>query len=520
MLAGNTLKFVEERLKIVSGDLTNIEKEIQQYKTEKGITDLSQQGQLFLQNVGANDQKLADINMQIAVLDQVEKYILSKDKSAGIVPSTLGINDALLSQLLQKLSDAQVQYEHLKQTTAENNPILVSVANEIEQIRPTILENVRNQRAGLEASRSNLNTTNDSYASVLQNIPKKERDLVAISREQAIKNGIYSFLLQKREETALSYASTISDSRVVENAEADEIPVSPKAPIALGGGVLIGFLLGIAYVIFREFLSSKVLFRSEIESAVSAPVVAEITHFKKGEKIITNDTRQSILAEQFRHIRAVSSMYGKSNQKRQILVTSSIAGEGKSFVSSNLAMSLALSGKNVVLVDTDIRNPIVSKVFQLEAEAGLTNFLEGEKNVYEIIRKTESIKLHVIPSGRTALNPTELLLNGKLDELFNYLSDIFDYVIIDSAPVDPVTDAYLLSEYCDTTLFLIRHRYTPKAAIKMFEENYKIKALKNVNIVFNDIKSRGFFRKAYGFGYGFGYDNVYGPSAYGQLKSN
>ena len=218
-LARNTLSFVEDRLSMVSHDLDSIEKKVQQYKSGKNAVDIGTQGQLFLQNVSANDQKIGEVSTQLSVLNQVEKFVANPDNKGGIVPSTLGVADPLLSQLLDKLYNSQLEYDKLKQTVGENNPNLVALANQINKIKPNILQNIQSQQQSLNAAKQNLYATNGNYNAILQAVPQKERQLLDISREQATKSNIYSFLLQKREESELSYASAVSDHRIVDNAK-------------------------------------------------------------------------------------------------------------------------------------------------------------------------------------------------------------------------------------------------------------------------------------------------------------
>jgi tyrosine-protein kinase Etk/Wzc len=510
-LAANTLKFINERLNLVVTELDSVELGIQKYKTQEGIVDISAQGQQYLQSVGANDEKLSQVNVQLAVMDQVERYVESKTDQPGIVPSTFGVEDPVLTQLLAKLYDLEVQYEGLRKTTAENNPILLSIRNEIDKIKPNILENIRTLRHNLEAGKGNLSGTSSQYAAVLKKLPQKERGLVEISRQQTIKNGIYSFLLQKREETALSYNSAVADTRVVDTAYSGPKPVSPKTTLiylfasifAIGGGVLL--------IAIREVLNQSIVFRSEIEQYTSVPVIGEIMFENTDNPIVIEEGRRTAIAEQFRQLRTSLAYIGVNNRKKKILLTSTISGEGKSFLAANLAISLGLTNKKVVLLEMDLRKPKLSQLFNVSREVGLTNYFIGNKEADHIIKSTAINKnVFIIPSGAIPPNPSELILNGRLEELLTYLETIFDYIIIDTAPVSPVTDAYILSPMCDATIYVVRHGVTPKAAIKMLDENIRMRTLKNMAIIFNGVKNRGIGQYGYGYGYGYGGNYGYG----------
>ena len=506
ILAANTLAFVEERLKGVEKDLDSIERKTQQYKSRKGAINISEQGKLFLQNVAMNDQKLADINMQLAALGQVESYVQSKDAQIGIVPSTLGV-DPLLSQLLTKLYTSEMEYESLKKTTGEGNPQMQALAKQIQSMRPSIMENIRTQKQSLQASRGNLSATNGGYNAMLQTIPETERELIDINREQSIKNGIYSFLLQKREETALSQASTVSDSRVIDPADSSTSPVTPKPKVVYLSALLIALFGGIGVVTARESLSRKILFRHEIESLTTQPIIGEIVaenHSK--DPIVIGETNKTFIAEQFRRLRTTLKYIGINSKNKRILVTSAISGEGKSFVATNLALSLALTGKKVVLIDCDLNNPSLNNKLRLHNEKGITEYLLGKNEVEDVIRETDlNENLFFISTGALPHNPSELIMSSRMEELLNRLDGLFDYIVIDTAPVSPVTDAYTLSPLCSATLFVIRHKYTPKVFVQRIDEENRMSQLKNLAIVFNGVQSRGFGNKNYGYGYGYGY---------------
>ena len=303
-LATNTAAFVEERLRYVVNQLDSVESAIQKYRTNAGVINIGEQGKMYLDNVGTYDKRAQEIGVQLEVLDQLEGFVSSRNAITGIVPSSLGVSDPVLTGLLDKLNEAQLSYERLKKTTAENSPMMVSLTDQIEKLKPSILENIRTQRASLEANRNNLNNNSSRFSSMLSTIPQKERQLVEISRQQAIKNQIYSFLLQKREEAALSNISAgVGDARVIDQAYASTGPVSPNRMIiylaAAMGGLALGFLL----VLAKENFTRKILFRNEIEQLSPLPIFAEITQDRSRSPIVIGDGQKSAIAEQFRSLR-------------------------------------------------------------------------------------------------------------------------------------------------------------------------------------------------------------------------
>jgi capsular exopolysaccharide synthesis family protein len=509
-LAANTLDFVDKRLRNMEMQLDSVEKGIEKFRTDKDVVDISAQGQQYLENVGQSDLKASDLNEQLAELDQVEKYVESKNDQAGIVPSTFGIGDKLLSQLVEELYNSEIQYERLKKTTAENNPILISLKNEIDKIKPSILENINSQRKTLEAGRDNINETSTKYSSMLRTIPLKERQLVEISRQQAIKNSIYSFLLQKKEETALSLNSTVPDSRLIDKAESSFLPIGPNKPLIFAFAILVAIVIGIVWIGLKELLNNKILFRNEIENMTMIPVLGELVYDKSKRPIVIKSGEKSLIAEQFRFLRGTLSKAGSIRAKR-IMVTSSITGEGKSFVAANLAASIALAGKKVVLVDLDLHKPGLHSIFDMENTKGVSDYLTGQAEASQLIMKTsENENLFVIPAGPLAIDPSELILNGKLKSLMNYLETVFDVMIIDTAPALAITDAYIIGSRCDANLYIVRHGYTPKIHVQLLDENTGMYRMKNIGIVFNGVKKRGTGKYGYGYGYGYNFDYGYG----------
>ncbi|HCY90621.1 MAG TPA: capsular biosynthesis protein [Chitinophagaceae bacterium] len=507
-LAKNTLEFVEDRLNLVGQDIDSMTKIVTRYKSSQGASDISTQGQLYLQNVSSNDQRLGEINMQLAAINQAERTLTMGGGTASL-PSTLGSSDPSLASMMNNLNTAEIEYEKLRKTVAENNPMLVSLRDQINKLRPTILENIQNQKQSLEASKTTIANTNSKYNSMLSRIPVKERELVDMSRDLNIKNGIYQFLLQKKEESELSYASTLSDSRVVNKAQSTRKPVSPNKMLIYLAAMAAAMGLSILFISAREAFSRKVLYRNEVESLTSVPIIGEVAFNKSNEHLVIEAGKRSFIAEEFRKIRVSLHFLGINfDTKKKLLVTSSIPGEGKSFVAANLAISHSLTGKKVVLVDVDLHNPGLGKIFGKTTEdPGVSDFLAGKKKPEDIIKRVpEHENLYYVSSGFLHDSPSELLLNGKIQELITYLEGIFDLIIMDTAPVVLVTDAYILSPLSNVTIYVVRHKYTPKMLVKRIDENNKINPLVNPAIVFNGVKTRGFFKN----NYGYGYDYVYG----------
>jgi len=505
VLAANTLKFVEDRLKYVVNELDSVEGKLQNYKSQNRIVDLSAQGQLFLQTVSANDQKISDINVQLAVLDQVEKYVKSKGAVAGIVPSTLGISDPALTDLLQKLSSLELQYTQLKKIVPENNPSLIAVQDGIEKLEPGILDNIINQRRNLLAGKADLSQSNNQYSYMLKSIPEKERELLGISRQQAIKNNIYTFLLQKREETALSFASAVADSRIIDKAESSDSPISPNRSRIYLIAFFVAMAFGALIITVKEMLTRTVQQRSEIEKYTNIPFLGQVNFDKSRSSIVITEGNRSYIAEQFRQLRTSLSYMGIDEAHKKILVTSSISGEGKSFIAINLGISLSLMRKKVVLIEMDLRKPKLTEQFNISRSTGLSNYLIGKMSSEDLIRNTGIENLYLIPAGPIPPNPSELISNGRVPELLQYLEKTFDYIIVDTAPINPVTDAFIISPLTDVTLFIVRHAYTPKVFLSNLAPQNNMKSLKNAAIIYNGVKGKGFNKYGYGYGYGYGY---------------
>lgn len=503
-VAAITLAFIEERLRLISGDLSAVEKNVEDYKSREGITDISEESKLFLESVKENDSKLNEVKIQQSVLNDIETYVRKKNTGNGTVPATLGISDPTLLSLIQSLSELEMKRSGAIKTIRVDNPIIIALDDQILSLKQNILDNIQTLKSNILTARNKLENVNARMESMIRTVPRKERELIDITRQQAIKNNLYIYLLQKREETALSYASAVPDSRTIDLARESSKPVKPvkKNIFILFGLLSISIPLGIIYVI--DLLNDKILKRLDIENQTKTPILAEISFAEHEEALVVSKLGRSVMAEQIRALRTNLQFLSPARKPQTILFTSSMSGEGKSFISLNLGASLAMIEKRTIILELDLRKPNLHPQLEINNKKGLSNYLAGHVTIDEIMQSVPGQENYfIITSGPIPPNPVELLMNNRLNDLFVELKSKFDYIIIDAPPIGIVTDAQLLEEYSDATLYILRHDFTPKERLKLIDVFYKEGRFKNLNIIFNAIKEGG----KYGYGYGYGYDS-------------
>ncbi|MCF0051783.1 polysaccharide biosynthesis tyrosine autokinase [Dyadobacter sp. LJ53] len=506
--ASNTLKFIESRLGLITGELSEVEKDVEVYKKSKGLTDISAESQLFLENIKENDSKLNEIETQIKVLESVDHYIQNAGDGAP-APATYMIDDPILVSLLTKFNELSLQRERYARITQVENPLFETVNTQMDQTRQAIQENVQNLKRGMAATKENLSGINTKFSSGLSSIPKKEREYVGIKRQQTIKENLYLYLLQKREETALAYASTVTDSRLVDAPISSYMPVKPKRSVIWLGAGLAGLVIPLILINLLFMLNSTVQNREEVERITNASILAEIGMMKgKGKnpsESIIKVTSRSAVAEQFRALRT-NLQYMGDGSCRTIMLTSSISSEGKSFISINLAVSLASSDKRVILIGLDLRKPSLHNRLDITNKKGASNYLVGLKNLDELIQPSGlHPQFDVLSCGPLPPNPSELLSNGRLPELIAELRERYDYILIDSPPYGLVTDAALIAEHVDATLYVVRFNHTLLDHLKHIKELQRTKRFANLSLIYNGVD--------YAFGYGYVYGS--GGNAYG-----
>jgi capsular exopolysaccharide synthesis family protein len=518
-IADFTLNFIEDRLSLVTSQLDSVERDIETFKETNSIVDLSQQGKLFLESVRSQDEELNKIAIQLSVVKDIENYVNGKSNHPGSTPSLVGITDPMLNSLLPKLHDVEFAYNKRKNVVGERDEQLVVMEEEMRKLRANIKESVNQTKRNLEISQSQLKSDLQSKMVTLTSLPGKERMLLDISRQQAIKNSIYTFLLEKREESAISFASTVSDVRVVEPAEGDIEPVRPNRMLVLFIAIFLSVFAPSVYIYYREVLTGKIKFRTDIESRTKLTVLGEVLQGEVASEFIISSDNRSPVAESLRSVRSKMSYYLTGHGCQVVLLSSCLPGEGKSFITTNLGLSLALMGKKTVVIAADMRKPRLHKAFGVQGAQGLSQVLIGKMPVQDSIVATQFENLFIIPPGAIPPNPAELLLNGRFKDMITELRKTFDFVLIDTPPLGLISDAEIMADEADLSLFVVRHDHSMKEAVgKILGPINSDSKFWPAAIVFNGLKGRGMSRYGRGYGYGGGYGVGYGYS-YGDDKA-
>lgn len=539
----STIDFIDNRLASLSGELNHAEQRVEGYRSSQGVTDISSQTKTYLESVQNNDMKLNELNVQLNVVNGIENYVNSPSGNEA-PPATIGINDPSLTSLIEKLSQLQLKRSALLATTPENNPMFEPINKQIALTKSSIKETVKGVKASLLNSKKQLESFNNKFQSNIKDIPVQERQVVDMKRQQSIKENLYVYLLQKREELALSYASSFSDARIVDQANVGDVKW-PRTPVVAIIALLCGIGIPFLILYFRSSFNNKITGRPDIETMLNAPVLAEISYedIDKDDVIVVNN-RNNLIGEQFRTLRT-NLNYLHQNRKvipagvqlnlekgmligttahdshlqaegkgRVTIFTSSISKEGKSFISTNLAASLAISGRKTVLLEMDLRKPKISGMLNLPTNhPGISEFLSYNSTTSSIIQPSGKVDhLDIIGSGQIPLEPSELLEKDRLAELISDLRDRYDDIIIDTPPLHLVTDAMIIARHTDVSLYVIRQGYTGKDELNFIKEIHEADKLPNMNIVFNGIKQNKY-------GYGYKYDNSYYSSTGNRKKT-
>ena len=523
-VAQKTAEFINERISIISKELGSTEKDLESFKRGAGITDLTSDAQIALTGSAEYEKKRVENQTQINLLQDLQKYM--QNEGYEVLPSNIGLQDVNLAAAINRYNDVLVERKRLLRTSTENNPTIINLDTSISAMKENVQVSLDRVLRGLFITKADLDREANRYSRRISEAPGQEREFVSIARQQEIKAGLYLMLLQKREENAITLAATANNAKIIDDAIADDAPVSPRSKITYLIALILGVGIPVGVIYLLELTKFKIEGRADVEKLTSAPIVGDIplTDEKLGA-IAVFENQNNLMSETFRNVRT-NLQFMLGNDKKVILVTSTVSGEGKSFISGNLAISLSLLGKKVVIVGLDIRKPGLNKVFNIpRKEIGITQYLANpEKNLMDLVQLSDVSKnLYILPGGTVPPNPTELLARDGLDKAIETLKKNFDYVILDTAPVGMVTDTLLIGRVADLSVYVCRADYTRKNEYTLINELIDGNKLPNLCTVINglDLKKRkygyyygyGKYGKYYGYGKRYGYGYGYGETS-------
>lgn len=524
-VAQKTAEFINERISIISKELGSTEKDLESFKRGAGITDLTSDAQIALTGSAEYEKKRVENQTQINLLQDLQKYM--RNEGYEVLPSNIGLQDVNLAAAINRYNDVLVERKRLLRTSTENNPTIINLDTSIDAMKENVQVSLDRVLRGLYITKADLDREANRYSRRISEAPGQEREFVSIARQQEIKAGLYLMLLQKREENAITLAATANNAKIIDDAIADDAPVSPKGKMIYLVALVLGVGIPVGVIYLLELTKFKIEGRSDVEKLTSVPIVGDIplTDEKQGA-IAVFENQNNLMSETFRNIRT-NLQFMLENDKKVILVTSTVSGEGKSFISANLAISLSLLGKKVIIVGLDIRKPGLNKVFNIpRKEVGITQYLANpEKNLMDLVQLSDVSKnLYILPGGTVPPNPTELLARDGLDKAIETLKKNFDYVILDTAPVGMVTDTLLIGRVADLSVYVCRADYTHKNEYTLINELAEKDKLPSLCTVINglDLKKRkygyyygyGKYGKYYGYGKRYGYGYGYGEQSH------
>jgi tyrosine-protein kinase Etk/Wzc len=502
-VASLTLKFVDEQLSTTGTMLSSNEQEMQAFKEKNKTVDLSEESKAVLQKLNTLDVERVKNNIELKSLENLYSYVVKNEDITNMAPTSMGLPDPLLVELITNFQMLQSKRKGISYGVKSDAPAVKVLDQQIAETRASLIENIRNIQQRLNVTRTALDKQLNEYEESIKQVPEMERQLLGIKRNFEVNQNIYTYLLQKKAETSIAKATAVSDNKILdESALADE-PVAPNKKILAAVIFLLTLIIPVTFISARSLLRTTVMNKEDITSATEVPVIGVVGHSTETNNLAVLKRPKSALAEAFRTIRTNLQFYGSSDKCKTILITSSVGGEGKSFVTLNLASVLSLQQNKVVVIGLDLRKPKLYQDFGWKNDMGASNYLAGAASLDAVIRKTDDPFLDIIISGPVPPNPAELLSKQAMADMISDLRKRYDFIIIDTPPLGVVSDAFQLMQFSDVSMYLVRQGYSRLEYLRSLEDLYKEGKIPNACILLNDSD----FTRSYGYGHHYGYIN-------------
>ena len=504
IMASNTAAFIEERLRLIEQELAVAEKDVAQYKQRYDIVNLESEAILALQEGAEYKKQVAEIETQLNLVGYIAEYVSDETKKNNLIPANIGVEDIALISLISEYNQLMLDRMRVRRTASDSNPVLNQMESQLTAMRENIITTISSLTSTLTIAKQDIERRQGTINTQRNNLPNQEQEFIEVMRNKVLKEELYLFLYKQREENALTLASTVTPAKVVNTPQMNPTPVAPRLSIIGLFCLILGVMLPLAVMIMYDIMNNRISDEArELERRLKIPLGGSLVKNHHGGHIAVREGENSVSAELFRTLRTnLRFMQPKDVKCPVLLVTSSVNGEGKSYVATNLAISLTLLGKRVALVGLDIRKPTLAAYMNLPSQGCLTSYVaEDAYTMEDLIVPSGIANLDVLPSGVVPPNPSELLQSEKLDQLFVELRQNYDYVIVDSAPVALVGDSYLLHRLVDMTIFVTRANYTAYDLIEFINQTHMQQRLPKMVAVLNGVDAK---KIGYGYGYGYG----------------
>lgn len=512
-VARNTAHFIDERIAIINAELGTTEAELEEFKRRAGLTDLSSDAQLAVAEKSEYEKQVVANGTQLNLVNYLIDYLARPENAQSVLPANIGLTNTSVATLVTAYNERLIERQRLLRTSSESNPVIRRLDTELAGLRQSLTTSLQSARKELLITQADLDRQSELYAGRISDAPTQERQYMSIQRQQTIKAELYLMLLQKREENNITLAATANKAKIIDDAMAGNAPVSPKGKMIYLLALVAGIGLPVAVIYILQLLSFRIEGRADVERLTTVPILGDVPLSDEGQgPIAVRENENNLMTETFRNLRTNLLFLLDGPQKNVILVTSTMSGEGKTFIASNLAVSLALLGKKVVIVGLDIRKPGLNKVFHISHhQRGITQYLSSPQDT-DLTGLIQPSGVHpnldVLPGGVVPPNPTELVARPALDEAITLLRSRYDYVVLDTAPIGMVTDTLLIARTADVSLYVCRADYTHKNDYRLINELQQQKRLPVLCTVINGLDMT---QKKYGYYYGYGkYGRYYG----------